>query len=193
MNSNDDSELEEYIDKHIQLYNEIKTDKTSNMNIKMLEFKENYDLLYVEARFKNINMEPFKKQFNEIYKPIFLKDDKFYDIILDNSDKYKDLQLIEYGKQIQYDTIISLEKSLNHIIESKEIAIDTIIELDKQNKKLQLIADNTQNIRSNLKYAYKQLRIIARNLYKDWIYRIMLLLIFGAVITIIILLITKHK
>ncbi len=71
MNIDDITELEEYIDNHERLYHEISNAKNKSIdNIKMTEFKQNYDLLHAEARVKKVSDEIYAKQFREVYKQL---------------------------------------------------------------------------------------------------------------------------
>jgi len=111
-----------------------------------------------------------------------------YDLILSNAEQYKTEQLVQQGIEVQDQIVASLDRQLKDIEASKQIAVDTIAELGRQEEVLKKIGEDVQDIRENLKHAVKQLRVIARNMAKDWIIRIFCCLVLMALIAAIIVL-----
>lgn len=212
---NDFSEIDEYLD-NCNKYEELLTDnflqfdKTQtnkileNLNTYLEFYNTNYKFYECELRsvsiesvpdhYKNAktrhfnNLEKFAKQLKQ-YNINVGNNIDFYDVIIDNAEKYDTKQLIYTGDQIQNVIVKSLECQVKWIGQTKDIAIETIAELDRQEQKLLFISDNVHDIKSELKNSYKYLRVIVRNLCKDWIFRFLCLLVILALIVSIILLI----
>ena len=110
-----------------------------------------------------------------------------HELIINNADKYQTEQLLHEGTKVQKEIILSLDRQIKDIEAAKLISIETIAELGRQEEILKTISEDSQGIKENLKFAYKQLRVIARNLAKDWIIRILCCLILLAVISAIII------
>ena len=108
-----------------------------------------------------------------------------HDIILQHAEQYKTEQLIQEGIEVQDQIIQSLERQLRDIESSKQIAVETIAELGRQEEVLKKIADDVQDITEGLKLAVKQLRVIARNLAKDWLIRVLCCIVLCAAIAAI--------
>lgn len=189
--------MNEYFEEHLKLYKQLtnKQNKSNKDNIFIL-FENNYLELHI-----GIRRDRHKKyhesyticstQYNEM-KKTYSKND--YNIILDNAHNYRTEVLINEGINYQEKTICSLEKDLQMIADSKEIAKETIAELGRQEEQLLLIGNNVSELKSGLRMAVKRLRVIGRNLMKDWIVRMFCFLILGALITIVILfgILKKH-
>eukprot|EP01091_Cochliopodium_minus_P000254 TRINITY_DN1026_c0_g1_i2.p1 TRINITY_DN1026_c0_g1~~TRINITY_DN1026_c0_g1_i2.p1 ORF type:complete len:127 (-),score=34.71 TRINITY_DN1026_c0_g1_i2:102-482(-) len=88
---------------------------------------------------------------------------------------------------------MSLERQLKDIESSKQVAVETIAELGRQEEQLKKIADDVQDIKEGLKHAVKQLRVIARNLAKDWIVRAFCFIVLVTLIVVIIVLAVLPK
>lgn len=184
------SDMNEYIDNHNNLYKQLKNNKNKqNKNILFTSFENNFVEIQVgvrrdrEHKYKT-NYEKCSKEYAEM-KQIFAPDE--YNIILDNAHTYTTEQLIKKGTDCQEETIHHLDNMIRDIKDSKEIAIETMAELGRQQEQLILIGNNAGDIKSELNMATKRLRVIARNLSKDWIIRILCFLVLGAIITVVIL------
>lgn len=204
---NDFSEIDEYLD-NCNKYEELlienftqfeKTQTTKILEIlnKYLEFYDaNYKFYecelrsiksvsdyYMNAKTRHFNnLEKFAKQLKQ-YNMGTGNNFDMYDVIIDNAEKYDVIQLIYTGDQIQNNTVKSIERQLEYIGQTKDIAIETLAELNREEEQLSLISNNIHDIKSDIKNSYKYIRVITWNLYKDWIFRILCLLVIFAIIT----------
>jgi hypothetical protein len=189
---NNYEEFDELLETHKLLYDKLYKYDDNNSNIFII-FENNF--LDIKISIRNKNFDKYKNIFEICYsqylemKNIYSRDN--YNILLDNSHTYNTERLIIEGTVYQDKIIQSLETDLSNIKKSKEIHIDTIIELDKQYNQLISTYDVSNNVNSTLISAKKRLAILARNIYKDWIIKILCLLVLMALIVVVILLFIK--
>eukprot|EP01091_Cochliopodium_minus_P011794 TRINITY_DN3436_c0_g1_i1.p1 TRINITY_DN3436_c0_g1~~TRINITY_DN3436_c0_g1_i1.p1 ORF type:complete len:229 (-),score=61.55 TRINITY_DN3436_c0_g1_i1:44-730(-) len=173
---------------------------------KIQKTKENLESYAIEMRMKGVpekykkKKEEFQKELNHIISLLnnmHIKSeeskDVHLDLILNYSEQYKDVQLIEQGIRVQESIEKSLQRQLKTIEETKQIATETLIELDLQEEKLMKVAGEVEDIKGGIKFGFKQLKIIARSLMKDWVVRFFCLLILIALIVFVIVVFAVKK
>jgi len=177
-------------------------DKCQNI---FVEYKQNFENLKIMAReqgklYPNIEgiFAGFKEKYNNLVK-LFKRnnmniiDNNQSDIIFDHIDQYKTEQINTVTLKVQDGIIGSLENSLKMIDESKQIGIETIAQLSRQEEQLLRINEETHGLKSELNHAFKQTRIIARNIWKDCFVRLLLFLVLASGIAAIIVVIVLKK
>lgn len=116
--------------------------------------------------------------------------DRDIDNDIETGKKMGNDEMLHSAKTTSKNTTESLKKSLEMLVESKDIGDNSLITIDLDNKKLEKVKRNLDEIESDSKIAQKLLTRFVKRLYTD---KLILCFIVIVVLLIVIIVLIKYN